>query len=92
MNTSTDWLDLRGTVCVVTGGASGIGAGTARALAAAGAAVAVLDRDAKGAAAVAEEIERSGARAISLVADVSDVDQVTRAAEQAQRDLGPCRV
>jgi len=92
MNPDTTWLGLSGRVCVVTGAASGIGAGTAQALAAAGAAVALLDRDAQGAAAVAAEIERAGGRAISLAADVARVDEVARAAEQVQRDLGPCRV
>jgi glucose 1-dehydrogenase len=48
-----DWLGLAGRVCVVTGGGSGIGEGIARELAAAGAHVAVVDRDAAGAARVA---------------------------------------
>jgi NAD(P)-dependent dehydrogenase (short-subunit alcohol dehydrogenase family) len=52
--------DLDGRVAVVTGGASGIGAATARRFAAEGARVAVLDRDPEGAAAVAEEIDGTG--------------------------------
>ncbi|MEY4139367.1 MAG: hypothetical protein RLZZ371_1549 [Pseudomonadota bacterium] len=87
-----DWLGLAGRVCVVTGGGSGIGAGTARELAAIGAAVAVLDRDGKAAAAVAAEIEAAGGRAISLTADVTRADEVAAAAEQVQRELGACQV
>ena len=90
--TSLDWLGLAGRVCVVTGGGSGIGAGTARELAACGAVVAVLDRDGKGAAAVAAEINASGGRAISLTADVTRVEEITAAAEQVQKELGACQV
>ncbi|WP_194410277.1 SDR family NAD(P)-dependent oxidoreductase [Microbacterium cremeum] len=67
--------DLDGLVAVVTGGASGIGAAIAAALHAAGARVAVLDRDPSSAdprfAAVAADVsDRSGVeRAISEVAD-----------------------
>jgi NAD(P)-dependent dehydrogenase (short-subunit alcohol dehydrogenase family) len=39
------WLGLQDRVCVVTGAASGIGAGIAQALADAGAKVALLDRN-----------------------------------------------
>ncbi len=47
---------MAGRTAIVTGGASGIGAACARALAAEGAQVCVLDVDADGAAAVAEEV------------------------------------
>jgi NAD(P)-dependent dehydrogenase (short-subunit alcohol dehydrogenase family) len=49
-------LDLAGRVALVTGGASGIGAGVCRMLAAAGARVLVCDLDHAGASAVADEI------------------------------------
>ena len=49
-------LVLPGAVALVTGGASGIGAGTARMLAAAGARVVVADIDLVGARAVAHEV------------------------------------
>jgi NAD(P)-dependent dehydrogenase (short-subunit alcohol dehydrogenase family) len=86
------WLDLAGIVCVVTGGGSGIGAASARELAAHGAAIAVLDRDASAAAAVADGIERSGGRAIHLAADVTRDDAVAAAAEHVHLQLGACQV
>ncbi len=63
--TSTDFT---GRVVLVTGGASGMGAASARRFAAAGATVVLLDRNADGAAAVAAEI--GGPE--PLVGDVSD--------------------
>lgn len=86
------WLGLAGRVCVVTGAGSGIGAGTARTLAAIGASVAVLDRDAASATAVVADIRRAGGRAISLAADVTDAEAIAAAAAQVLRELGPCQV
>lgn len=74
---------LTGKVALVTGGASGIGAAAARRLAAAGAAVAVVDRDEAGAQAVAEEVG-----GIALVGDVTDPDVVTSLVTTAEERLG----
>ena len=89
---SPAWLGLAGQVCVVTGGGSGIGAATARLFGSAGAHVAVLDRNLEAAAGVAAEIERSGARAIGVLADVGQADAVAAAAARVHAELGPCRV
>ncbi len=63
-------LDLDGRVALVTGGASGIGAGVCRALASAGAQVVVCDIDLDGASAVAEEIGGLALRCdVSVLAD-----------------------
>lgn len=86
------WLGLERRVCVVTGAGSGIGAETARQFAAAGAWVAVVDRDAESAAAVAADIERKGGRALGVVADVAKADAVAAAAARTHKELGPCRV
>jgi 3-oxoacyl-[acyl-carrier protein] reductase len=75
-------------IAIVTGAARGIGAGTAKRLAADGMAVAVLDLgEADGAQAVAE-IEKAGGKAIAVGADVSDSDQVSAAVEKVAADLG----
>jgi len=87
-----DWLDLSGRVCVVTGAGSGIGAGTAVALAAVGCRVAVLDRQEDAARAVAAKIEAAGGEALAVVADVSDPASVAAAAARVQQSLGLCQV
>jgi 3-oxoacyl-[acyl-carrier protein] reductase len=75
-------------IAIVTGSARGIGAGTAKRLAADGMAVAVLDlNEADGAQTVAE-IEKAGGKAIAVGADVSSSDQVSAAVEKVAADLG----
>ena len=72
-----------GKVALVTGAARGVGAATARRLAAEGAAVGVVDVDAAGAAVVADEIGARGGHAVALGADVSirpDVEAMVAAA------------
>lgn len=87
-----DWLGLAGRVAVITGAAGGIGAEIARALAAAGCPVALLDRDDAGAVAVAEAIAQTGASAIGIHCDVTDPDSVAAAADIVAARLGPCRI
>ena len=68
---------LRGQTALVTGASSGIGAGVARALAAAGAAVAVNYVSGPGLAeAVVDDIRNAGGTAMAVQADVSREDQV----------------
>jgi NAD(P)-dependent dehydrogenase (short-subunit alcohol dehydrogenase family) len=86
------WLGLAGRVCVVTGAGSGIGAGTARQLAAIGARVALLDRDGNAAATVAGDIRSAGGHAIGLAADVTRADEIAAASEQVRCELGACQV
>ena len=70
-------LPLKGQRALVTGAASGIGAGVARALGAAGASVAVnYVTNPEAAEAVVEDIRMSGAEAMALKADVSREDEV----------------
>ncbi|TVR32894.1 MAG: 3-hydroxyacyl-CoA dehydrogenase [Nitriliruptor sp.] len=75
-------------VAVITGGASGLGAATARRLHAAGANVALLDLPTADGGALVDEL---GERAVFVPADVTDPDAVTEAIAQA-RELGELRV
>jgi len=70
--------ELEGRVCLITGGASGIGAAGARAFAAAGARVVIADRDADGARATAAEC--NGLAVECEVGDEASVDDAVRAA------------
>src|SRR5215467_8561401 len=80
-------MDIHGQAAIVTGGASGLGAATARALAAAGARVAVLDLNEQAAVNVATEI--GGLAAPCDVAGSEDVKEALKAATSAH---GPARI
>ncbi len=74
----TDVRDFDGLVAVVTGGASGIGAAAAHALSDRGARVFTVDR----------QEHEGGPGLVPLVADVTDMESVTAAVDQAARDGG----
>jgi 3-oxoacyl-[acyl-carrier protein] reductase len=74
---------------IVTGAARGIGAATARRLAADGMAVAVLDLDAATCAGTVDAITAAGGRAFAVGADVSQADQVEAAVGKVAAELGP---
>jgi NAD(P)-dependent dehydrogenase (short-subunit alcohol dehydrogenase family) len=80
-------MEIEGHAALVTGGASGLGAATARALAAAGARVAVLDVNQKAAAEVA-----AGINGLAVHCDVADPAGATAAIAAAARDHGPARI
>jgi 2-dehydro-3-deoxy-L-rhamnonate dehydrogenase (NAD+) len=78
-----EFFGLHGRVALVTGGGRGIGAGIARRLHAAGARIAVFDRDESSAKAVASELG-----GLALAGDVCSPEQVARAVEEAHSQLG----
>jgi NADP-dependent 3-hydroxy acid dehydrogenase YdfG len=89
MNTPTTNVSLAGRVAAVTGASSGIGAATARALAAAGASVAVLARRADRLEVLVKDIETGGGTAVALIADVTDAAAMRAAAAEAGSAFGP---
>jgi len=78
-----------GRVAVVTGGGRGIGAATADALAAMGAAVAVLARSQAEVDIVAARVQAQGGRSLAVACDVADTAAVVDAFAQIARELGP---
>ncbi len=80
-------MNVNGQAAIVTGGASGLGAATARLLAEKGAKVTVVDLNEELATAVAQEIGGQTA-----VCDVSSEEQMTAALATAQAAHGPARI
>jgi NAD(P)-dependent dehydrogenase (short-subunit alcohol dehydrogenase family) len=79
---------LTGKIAIVTGGAGGIGAATARELARAGAAVAVVDIDLGKAVEIADEIRETGARAIAHGGDLAEEVVAQSAVEATVAEFG----
>lgn len=80
-------MELQGNAAIVTGGASGLGAGTARALAAGGVKVAIFDVSMDNARAVAEEIG-----GIAVECDVSDAASGEAAVKTARDAHGAAAI
>jgi NAD(P)-dependent dehydrogenase (short-subunit alcohol dehydrogenase family) len=83
-------MKIEGQVAIVTGGGSGLGAQTARGLAALGARVAVLDINGDGAQRVAAELGEE--RALGLRCDITDEASVEQALAAARERFGPARL
>ena len=84
-------MQLQGQTAIVTGGGSGLGAATARVLAAAGAKVALLDINLAAAQALAAELG-GAAVAFAVACDVADAASAEAAIAAAAQALGPARI
>jgi 3-oxoacyl-[acyl-carrier protein] reductase len=81
--------NLTGKVAIVTGASKGIGAAVSRALAKAGAAVAVnYSAGKEGAQRTAAEITREGGKAVAIQGDVSKAADVMRLFEETKKAFG----
>lgn len=83
-----DRFRVEGQVAVVTGAGRGIGAGSAVALAEAGADVVIAARHADQLEVVAERIRAVGRRALVVPADLSDLDAAAALATRAHEEFG----
>jgi 3-oxoacyl-[acyl-carrier protein] reductase len=81
-------LGLRGARALVTGGSRGIGFAIAEALAAEGAAVGIVARDADGLATAAGRLGPHGVPVATVAADVTDTAALTAAVDQIAGTLG----
>ncbi len=79
-------------VALVTGGGRGIGRAIALRLARAGHAIAIADLDGDSAVAVATEVGGTGARAVSVAADIAERASVQAAVQRVEAELGPVEV
>jgi D-xylose 1-dehydrogenase len=83
---------LKDAVVFITGGASGIGAETVRAFAAQGSRVGFIDIDTERGSALAEELERQGAKIRFEACDLRDIDALKRTFAALEAALGPATV
>lgn len=88
-------MDIKGTVALITGGASGLGAATAKRLSDSGASVVLVDLPSSQGESYAAELNArgaaSGGTAVFVPADVTSEEQV-QAAVDAAAALGPLRI
>jgi NAD(P)-dependent dehydrogenase (short-subunit alcohol dehydrogenase family) len=80
--------NLHGQIALVTGGGSGLGAATARALADSGADVALVGLTEEKLATVADDIVRRGRRGTYVVADIARWDEICAAVAHVRATLG----
>ncbi|MGI5912588.1 MAG: SDR family NAD(P)-dependent oxidoreductase [Syntrophomonadaceae bacterium] len=80
--------DFQGKIAIVSGGGSGIGAETAKILAAGGASVVLSDISLPAAEGIADEIIKAGGKAVAFQADVSKVEDAEATVEFAKKTYG----
>jgi 7-alpha-hydroxysteroid dehydrogenase len=83
----TNPFSLDGKVALVTGGGRGIGAGISKALAAAGASVALVSRTKEQLDATAAAINGAGGRAVPIPVDITNIDNLPGVIDQVVREF-----
>ncbi len=86
------YVDLKGRTAVITGGSRGLGEAMAKALAGAGAEIALVARDRTKLERVRDEIAAGGGVAEVFVADVTREGEVARVAEAVGARFGPAQI
>lgn len=81
-------MELHGKVALITGAGSGIGAATARTMAAEGADLVLIDRNAGAVATIAGEIQANGGKALDIALDIADEAQMRAAFERVGSEHG----
>jgi NAD(P)-dependent dehydrogenase (short-subunit alcohol dehydrogenase family) len=87
-NNILELISLDGKVAMISGAASGIGFGTAKRLAEAGASIAILDIHEEKGKTAAREVEAIGVKAIFVNCDVSSAENCKKAAETVYNAFG----
>lgn len=82
-------LELEGKCFLIIGGGQGMGEASARLLASFGAHIAVLDFEADRAQRVAASLRGTGVQATSVCVDVTQDDELIKAIQQVEKNLGP---
>jgi NAD(P)-dependent dehydrogenase (short-subunit alcohol dehydrogenase family) len=85
-------IDLSGRVAIITGGSRGLGEAMAHAMAAAGASLALVARDAARLQQVQADIENKGGKAAHFTGDVTNEADVARVAAEVQAKFGPAHI
>ena len=85
-------FDLTGKVAIVTGGNSGIGLGMANGLAKAGATVVIAARNLERSTEVVAQLQESGAKALALPCDVTDVESINNMVAETLKQCGSINI
>ncbi len=79
-------------VVVITGASAGVGRATAREFAKRGACIGLLARNEDGLKGARKDVESLGGKALTVLTDVADPEQVEAAAQKVEDELGPIDV